>query len=222
MQSRRKLPPKSWENSKTGQVKWVSIDAETVHQECRQGWNINGKEAQTLLVDAASAADAEAVRAFIEEGANVKKPINSIFLLNVARGKGVFELLVAAGVDPNGRPVGNLYPPLLRAAELGETDSVAILLKAGASVDIESADGTTALMIAARSGVPASVKLLLSAGADAAKKNKHGETATDFARYGEESDTREEKHPGPYGGPPPDFRVSFEEIRKLLATAQKS
>ena len=59
--------------------------------------------------------------------------------------------------------------------------------KRGAKVDIESADGTTALMIAARSGVPASVELLLSAGADPTKKDKNGKTAVDYARNGEES-----------------------------------
>lgn len=193
--------------------KWVSVDAETVHQKCSQGWNINGKEAQGLFLDAVSKGDADVVRAFIEEGADVKKPIDSI--LCFARGKEVFILLIAAGADPNGRPVYGLYPPLLRAATLGEPDSIGVLLKAGARVDIESSDGTTALMMAARSGVPDSVKLLIAAGANPAKKNASGWMAMDFARNGEEI------YPGPYG-PPPDFRASFEEIRRLLASTQKT
>jgi Domain of unknown function (DUF6438)/Ankyrin repeats (3 copies) len=201
--------------------KWVSIDAETVHQKCNQGWDINGREAQALLLDAMSTGDADVVRAFIEEGADVKKPILSPILC-FARGKEIFELLIAAGADPNGQPIENLYAPLLNAANLREPDSIAVLLKAGARVDAASADGTTALMVAARSGVPASVKLLLAAGANPAKKNELGWTAMDFARSGEESDARIEKYLGPFGEPPPDFRANFEEIRKLLAPTQNS
>jgi hypothetical protein len=80
----------------------------------------------------------------------------------------------------------------LRAAELGETDSIAVFIQSGAKVDIESSNGTTALMMAAQSGVPASVKLLLSAGANAAKKDKYGETALDYARHAEERNANEE------------------------------
>jgi len=110
---------------------------------------------------------------------------------------------------------------MLRAAELGETDSIAVLLKANAKVDSTDSSGTTALMIAARSGVPASVKLLLSAGADATEKIKSGETALDYARYGEERNAIEEVHPGPYSGPIPDFRAKFAEVKRLLASSQQ-
>lgn len=199
--------------------RWINIDSETVHEKCRQGWDVNGKEARSLLVNAASVGDADVVRAFIEEGANVRGRVNSISLLQVARGKEVFQALISAGANVNGESVNNLYPPLLRAAELGETDSLAVFIQAGAKVNIESADGTTALMMAARSGVPGSVKLLLSAGADPTKRNKYGETAVDYARHGEESDALEETHPGPFSKPVPEFRVRFQEIRKLLAAA---
>jgi hypothetical protein len=201
--------------------RWVSIDAETLHEKCRHGWNVNGKEARGLFKLAASAGDAGVVRAFIEEGANVKKPVNSGPLFAVARGREVFELLISAGAEINGQP-GNLLPPILRAAKLGETDSLTVLLKAGARVDIEDSDGTTALMMAAESGVPASVKLLLSAGADPSKKDRFGETALDYARHAEEQNAAEETHPGPFGGPIPDFRMKFEEIKRLLASPQHS
>ena len=162
------------------------------------------------------------VRAFIDGGANVKRPVGSTSLLQVARGKEVFEALISAGADVNGRPRrGNLYPPILRAAELGDPDSIEVFIQAGATVDIESSDGTTALMEAAESGVPASVKLLLSAGADATKKDKHGETALDYARHSEERNAQEEARPGPFSVPIPDFRAKFEEIRKLLASSQQ-
>jgi Ankyrin repeats (3 copies) len=196
--------------------RWVSIDTETVHEKCRQGWDVNGKEARSLLLHAVITGDTDVVRAFIEEGANVKKSVGHVPLLSVARGREVFEALIAAGEDVNVRPEGYLYPPLLRAAELGEPDSLEILIKAGANVDAESSGGTTALMLAAQSGVPASVKLLLASGANAGKKDEFGKTAVDYARSGEENSLTEEQWPDPYGGPIPDFRPKFEEIRKLL------
>jgi len=201
--------------------RWVNIDSETVHEKSHHGWNVNGKEARELLVHAAGAGDADVVRAFIQEGANVKGRVNSISLLQIARGKGVFEALISAGANVNGESAGNIYPPLLRAAELGEADSLAVFIRAGAKVDIQSAEGTTALMMAAQSGIPASVKLLLSAGADVSNKDKHGETAIDYARHGEESNAFKEAHPRPFSRPIPEFRARFEEIRKLLAAASQ-
>jgi hypothetical protein len=161
------------------------------------------------------------VRAFIAGGANVKNPVAGISLLQVARGKDVFEALISAGADVNGKPGNNLYPPILWAAELGDTDSLTMLIKAGAKVNSKSSDGTTALMVAAESGVPQSVKLLLSAGADAAQKDKDGETALDYARHAEERNADEEAHPGPFSGPIPEFRAKFEDIKKLLASSQQ-
>jgi hypothetical protein len=201
--------------------RWVNIDSETVREKCRHGWDINGKEGKSLLVHAARVGDAEVVRAFLEGGANVNNPIDSIALLSIARGKDVFEALIAAGADVNGRTVGNLYPPILRAAELGEPDSIAIFLQAGAKVDIESSNGTTALMMAAKSGVPESVKLLLSAGANPTKKDKYGETAWDYARHGVERNADEGMRPGPFSSPIPEFRAKFEEIKKLLTSSQQ-
>jgi hypothetical protein len=58
------------------------------------GLDINGKERRRLLVHAAGVGDADVVRAFIEGGANVKSPDDSISLLNIARGKEVFEALI--------------------------------------------------------------------------------------------------------------------------------
>jgi hypothetical protein len=201
--------------------RWVSIDAETVREKCRHGWDVNGKEGRELLVHASRAGDADVVRAFIAGGANVKKPVDGISLLQVARGKEVFEALISAGADVNGKPGNNLYPPILWAAELGETDSLAILIKAGAKVNSKSSEGATALMMAAGSGVPASVRLLLSAGADPAQKDKDGETALDYARHAEQRIADEEAHPGLFSSPMQEFRAKFEEIKKLLTASQQ-
>jgi hypothetical protein len=196
--------------------RWVSIDAETVYEKCRHGWDVNGKEAKGLLVHAAKAGDTEVVRTFIKEGADIKEPINSISLLQIARGKEVLEALISAGGDVNAPAAGYVGPPLVEAAGLGDPSSIAVLIKAGARVDGKCSDGTTALMMAAKSGVPESVELLLTAGADATDRDKFGETALDYARHSEERNADEEVRPGPYSRPIPEFRTKFEEIRKLL------
>ena len=197
--------------------RWVSIDAETVHEKCQHGWDVNGKEAKGLLVHAARAGDTEVVRAFIKEGADIKSPINSISLLQIARGKEVLQALISAGGDVNAPAVGYVGPPLVEAAEFCDPSSIAVLIEAGAKVDGKSSDGTTALMMAAKSGVPECVELLLTAGADATNRDKFGETALDYARRGEERNADEEGHPGPYSGPMPDFRAKFAEVKRLLS-----
>ena len=64
-------------------------------------------------------------------------------------------------------------------------DIVRALLAAHASVNVQSNDGVTALMIAAGRDVPESVELLLKAGADPTIKDREGRTALDVAKqYG--------------------------------------
>ncbi len=201
--------------------RWVSIDAETIREKCGQGWDVNSNEAKSLLGNAAMAGDVEVVQTFIQSGTNVKHGDYSKTLLGIASGKAVVEALISAGADVNGIK-GKSVPPLVRAAELGDPDSIGILIRAGARVDGKSINGATALMSAAGTGVPESVRLLLSAGADPTEKDDEGESALDYARHGEERSASYELNPGPFSVALADYRAKFKEIKNLLVSAQQS
>src|SRR5689334_4252543 len=57
--------------------------------------------------------------------------------------------------------------PLMIASQLGHTRIVSVLLAKGATVNAQSANGSTALMLASAYGHAAIVGMLLEAGADA-------------------------------------------------------
>ena len=74
------------------------------------------------------------------------------------------------------------WAPLHYAATGPEPQIVAMLLDRGASIDAESPNRSTPLMMASQYGTEASVDLLLARGADARRRNDLGLDAVDFAR----------------------------------------
>jgi len=76
------------------------------------------------------------------------------------------------------------FSVLMMAASRGEPDLVRRLLRAGAVVDLQAADGRTALMLAAesRGERTETVRLLLQAGADRMLRDRNGRTAADRMR----------------------------------------
>jgi ankyrin repeat protein len=74
------------------------------------------------------------------------------------------------------------WTPLHYAASGPEPQVVALLLERGARLEALSANGTTALMMAAGYGAIDSADLLLAKGADAKRRNERGLNAADFAR----------------------------------------
>lgn len=158
---------------------WIFIDVATVHEKSEHGWDINGRDAQLLFIQAVDWGDIEVTRAFIEEGIDVNALPNGTPLQS-ARGVEVIRLLIKSGAKVNVKPNGPL-PPLQLASELGDVDSVLALLKAGAKVNAASEYGITALMQAAHGGYPDVVKALLAAGADVHLKDSNGRNALDYA-----------------------------------------
>jgi ankyrin repeat protein len=63
----------------------------------------------------------------------------------------------------------------------GNSEIVRLLLDKNTNVDIQTNEGTTALMIASANGHSEVVKLLLDKGASTSLKNKFGKTAVDVA-----------------------------------------
>lgn len=76
------------------------------------------------------------------------------------------------------------WSPIHYAASGPGTDVAKLLLDSGASVDAESPNGTTPLMLAARHAPEATVELLLQRGADPRRRNQRGLQAIDFAEAG--------------------------------------
>ena len=75
---------------------------------------------------------------------------------------------------------------LQRAAGLGHSACVRLLLEHGAKVDERDVSGNTALVFAAVGGHVETVKLLLAAGADPNRRDEQGKTVLQHAaRYPE-------------------------------------
>ena len=94
----------------------------------------------------------------------------------------VTEALIAAGADPNAITSAGDSNCIMLAAQSGSESAVAAVLDGGGLVD-GSADGVTALMVAARAGNKPIVKLLLRMGADPSIKCG-AYTAAHYAQYG--------------------------------------
>jgi ankyrin repeat protein len=88
--------------------------------------------------------------------------------------------LLDAGRDPN---VADLRlgrdeaPPLQLAADGGDCESIALLLRAGADVNARSGSGWTALLRACNGGHLEAARMLLDAGADPKVRNDEGYSA---------------------------------------------
>ncbi|MCL1941758.1 MAG: ankyrin repeat domain-containing protein, partial [Synergistaceae bacterium] len=91
------------------------------------------------------------------------------------------ERAIEAGADVNlaGEYMGSEeVTPLMLAAYLrDEAKVLSLLLEAGADVNAEESDGSTALMYAVEGRKPKNILLLLEAGADAYVVNSHGNSA---------------------------------------------
>ena len=103
----------------------------------------------------------------------------------------------------------NGWTPLIFAAGAGNSDCVKMLIdKFGASLNDVDPLGFTCLHQAARYGRMEMVKLLTSyPQCDIDRKNKYGETAADFAKYGQHPENA-------------DFLTTLSEQRKHGASPQ--
>jgi ankyrin repeat protein len=140
---------------------------------------------ESPLVQAVKKADTAAVRALLQQRADVNAPeADGTTALHWAvhqDDRAMSELLIQGGanvqaVDQHG------VTPLSLACTNGNADLIEILLKAGASPNTTLPEGETALMTAARTGNAAAVKTLLAHGADVKlKESWRGQDALAWA-----------------------------------------
>lgn len=143
--------------------------------------------ASSPVADAAKRGDREAVRALIQQGADVNAAHgDGMTPLHWAAERGDAEMaamLLAAGATPAAVTRLGQYTPLHLASRNGNAAVVAALLKAGADASARTTtSGVAPIHLAAASGNPEVVKLLLDHGADPnAKEGQWEQTPLIFA-----------------------------------------
>ena len=130
--------------------------------------------------------DSSTVQELLRQGASPKGADCAIALTMAAeyQRQEIVKILLAAGVDVN-RPIGTDGSTVLMIASEtpfpGEGKIVEALIKAGARITTQDAQGETALMYAAAGSSLETMQVLLDHGADATVKDKKGETAAQIA-----------------------------------------
>jgi ankyrin repeat protein len=148
--------------------------------------SVGVKAADSLIAEAASRGDREAVRALLKQGLDVNEAQgDGTTALHWAAIKGdadLAQMLIYAGANVRATTRIGSYTALYLAAKGGHSAVVAALLAAGADPRATTSNGTTPLMIASAAGDTRSMTSLIENGSDVnAKDEAKGETALMFA-----------------------------------------
>jgi hypothetical protein len=137
------------------------------------------------LAQCAREGDTKAVELFMKAGypPDSRDKYGVPLLCLAARGKhrAVVEILLARGAQIDLQSEDRGYSPLMDAAQAGSADLVALFLERGASPDLTSKDGQTALIVAVGRNDAEVVRLLVSGGADPDLCDKLGLSARKYA-----------------------------------------
>jgi ankyrin repeat protein len=156
----------------------------------------------TALITAIRRGDADMVRRLLEAGADLMVPNrqgDTPGLIAARLGRtAILAALIEAGLDPNvtgfdrripyllTRYAGQatLVPMIVEGARHGQRETVALLLRAGARLDLADSQGWTALHAAVAEEHADLVRLLLDNDAEPAQQGAAGESPLDLARRG--------------------------------------
>jgi uncharacterized protein len=137
------------------------------------------------LAQCARDGDTKAVELFLQAGfhPDVRDKHGVPLLCLAARGKhrAVAEVLLSRGASVDFQSEDRGYSPLMDAAQAGSADLVELFLKHGASPNLTSKDGQTALVVAVGRNDAEVAKLLVGGGADADLTDKLGLSARKYA-----------------------------------------
>jgi uncharacterized protein len=136
--------------------------------ECGANPNAERAGLETPLMRAASKGNAQTVRALLTAGAKANEQLdNGMTALYAATMNGqpeVASLLVDAGANPNPKVTPNVTSPLCVASWRGDSESVRILLRAGANMSAQGCGHETPLQLASSRGHHEVVDLLSNFG----------------------------------------------------------
>lgn len=108
---------------------------------------------------------------------DVDPPEIDIHTAVISGNKEALEQHIKAGSDLNEKDPFGGSSPLISAALFGQSEMAEMLIDAGAKINFQNNDGSTALHVAAFFCRPDIVKILLEKDADKTIKNKYGATA---------------------------------------------
>lgn len=168
-------------------AKSIAMNPEEVNNIAKMYIQKNPKAAYQEFFRAVRSGKIDIVKALLSGNIDVDAydPNGNTALINATEfgNKNIAEILIKAGANVNAKSKNKSEATaLIRAAVLNVSpEIVKILLDANADLDVQNANGFTALMLAAANGKLKFVKLLLSKGANPKLLNKRNETALDMA-----------------------------------------
>ncbi|XP_010147711.1 PREDICTED: LOW QUALITY PROTEIN: M-phase phosphoprotein 8, partial [Eurypyga helias] len=171
------------------QLEWLTLEEFQKHLDGEDENHISTEPiSSTLLRDAVKSGDYMTVKMALsskEEYNLDQEDSNGVTLVMLAAAGGhddLLRVLIRKGANVNGREKKNGTTALICAAEKNFLTTVAILLEAGAYVNMQQSSGETALMKACKRGNCDIVRLMIESGADCNILSKHQNSALHFAK----------------------------------------
>ncbi|HEY7115009.1 MAG TPA: ankyrin repeat domain-containing protein [Tepidisphaeraceae bacterium] len=172
-------------------LEWLEAEPADACARRLEAESSRGPAPQPALVAALGQGKFNAITPLLDHGADLNQgDISGVTpLMRAAESSAIVKQLLDRGADPNAVAALRGDTALIRAAEIGNVQSVKLLLAAGAKVDHANTLGQTALYRAAEANWPQIVDVLADAGADVNRMTRDGWTplTTAVSRQGKET-----------------------------------